>query len=99
MTLDTVAQLLVLLAVVDVVVTVFLVLKARENHEPALGERAIVSVILTIAAVLMAALSAAYLVDVELPSPVGTVLLVAGVTLISAPQLIWAALYWRGTFR
>lgn len=99
MSLDTVAALLILLAIVDVLVTVFLVRKARQYHEPALGERAIVSVILTTAAVLMAALSAAYLLDVILPSPVGMILLVAGVTLISAPQLIWAALYWRGTFQ
>jgi hypothetical protein len=97
--LDAIALLLILLAVADVHVTIFLVRKARQNHEPALGERAIVSVILTTAAVLMAALSAAYLIDLAFPTPVGTALLVAGVVLISAPQLIWAALYWRGTFQ
>jgi hypothetical protein len=98
-TLDTIAQLLILLAVVDIIVTGFLIVKARQYHEPALGERAIVSVVLTTAAVFMALLSAAYLVDVALPSPIATALLVAGVLLISAPQLIWTVLYWRGTFR
>ena len=99
MTIDMLAWLLILLAVVDLIVTVFLVSATRSVHEPALTERATASVILTSAALLWAILGVVYLLDITLVSPVGTMLLFGGLLLISLPQLIWFVAYWRGVFR
>jgi hypothetical protein len=97
MMLYALAWLLIVLAVADLAITVFLV--TRNVKEPAYQERATVSVILTFAAVLWAILGAAYLLDISLVSPTGTALLFGGLLLISAPQVIWFVAYWRGVFK
>jgi hypothetical protein len=97
MTFETLAWILIILAAADVGVTIFLV--TRDEDEPAFQERATVSVILTFAAVLWAILGALFLLNVTLPSPIPTMLLFAGLLLISAPQIIWFVAYLRGVFR
>ena len=97
--MEVLAVALILLAIGDIAITLLLVRIAHRLKEPALEERATASVILTFVAVIVAMLSAAYLVDATLPSLVGTGLLGFALLLVSFPQFVWAAAYWRGTFR
>jgi hypothetical protein len=93
------ATLLIVLAVFDVIVTAILVLAARRLKETALEERATASVVLTLAAVLVAILAGAYLGEFDLPTGTGTILLFGGLILISVPQLVWFVAYARGAFK
>ena len=96
MTFEMLAWMLIILAGADAAVTAFLV--TRDSREPAFRERATVSIILTVAAVLWSILAIGYLLDIPL-GVFGTALLFGGLLLISVPQLIWFVAYWRGAFR
>ena len=97
--IELVAWALVLLAIADWGATVSLVRAARRVHEAALRERAITSIILTLAATGAAVLSLAFLTHVRLPDGLGTIILAAVLMLISLPQLVWYAAYRQGRFR
>jgi len=90
--------LLVGLAIVDLVTTGTLVRAAIRDAEPALRERAIAAVILTVAAWLFAGLALAFILGIKLPDGVGTAALLAGLLIISLPQIVWWAAYRRGQF-
>jgi len=90
---------LILLAIGDIAVSLAMVRIALRMKEPALEERATASVILTFVAVIVAMLSAIYLLDMSVPSLVGTGLLGLALLLVSLPQFVWAVAYWLGTFR
>jgi hypothetical protein len=93
------ALLLILLAILDTIVTVLLVRAAQQVNEPALEERATASIVLTLAAICTAVLAAAYLGDFDLNRTTGTILLFAGLILISVPQLVWFVAYVKGAFK
>jgi len=99
MTLDDLARALIVLALGDIGVTVLLVRAAKAQPEAALQERAIASVILTFIAGIVAFMAAAYLLDLTLPGPLGTGMLAGALLLVSLPQMVWAVMYWHGTFR
>jgi hypothetical protein len=94
-----VSWLLIGLAVMDWVATVILVRAALRLHEPSLEERATTSVLLSIGASGVAMLAGAYLLGVSLPQWLSFLLLVAGLVILSAPQLVWLAAYKLGRFR
>lgn len=96
---DVIAWLLVVLAAVDVSVTVVLVRAARRLNEPALAERATISILLTIGGVALAILGAARLVELRLPPTLAFWLLIGVFVIVSLPQLVWFALYRLGRFR
>lgn len=93
------AAVLVLLSIGDIAITLLLVRVARQEDNPALEERATASVILTFVAALVAILATVYLLDVTLPTLVGTGILSLALLMVSLPQFIWALAYYRGTFR
>ena len=96
---DLVAVGLILLAFADLGCTWALVKAARRFPEPALRERAVVSLILTGAAMSVAVLSVFYLARIKLPDGVGVVAMVGALALISAPQIVWFLSYETGRFR
>mgnify|MGYP001575503927 FL=1 len=93
------AGVLVVLAVADIFVTRGLVRAARALNEPALTERALASVILTIVASAVAVLAAAFLLGVRIPVPWNSIILIGGFMLVSVPQIVWWVAYRRGRFR
>jgi len=90
---DDWARIYVVLALVDIVVTIVLVRAARREKEAALAERATVSVLLTLFAVATAVLSAAYLVDVPVPNGITSLIILGALAVISLPQILWYASY------
>jgi hypothetical protein len=98
-TLDDISRLLIALAVVDVVCTVVIVRGAYEHPNPALAERAVVSVILTMVATFAAILAAARLGAMVVPPDLATIMFVASFLFVSIPQAIWAVLFVTGRFR
>ena len=95
---EAIAWAFVLLAIADIGATVSLVRAARKEQVAALTERAIASILLTLAASCIAVLSIAFLVHVKLPVDIATVVFVGALVLISVPQLIWYGLYKSGRF-
>jgi hypothetical protein len=89
--------LLIVLAVIDWFVTATLRSVAAVVREPALQERADVSVLLSLAATIVAILAAFYLFEARFPF--SGVLLIASLAALSAPQLIWYVSFRRGRFR
>ena len=96
---DLVAVGLILLAFADLGCTWALVKAARRYPEPALRERAVVSLILTGAALSVAVLSVFYLARIKLPDGIGVIAMVLALALISAPQIVWYLSYRGGRFR
>ncbi len=99
MTLVHWSWLLVVLALIDWAATVTLVRASARSNEPALEERAIAAVILTFAASLIALLALAFILNFDVPSDVGTTMLIGSLLLLSAPQLVWVLAYELGQFR
>lgn len=99
MSIEVWAWALVLLAIADWGATVSLIRAARQVREPALRERAIISIILSLAASGAAGLSLAFLAHFKLPEGLGTAILITVLLAISLPQLIWYAAFRRGHFR
>jgi drug/metabolite transporter (DMT)-like permease len=97
--LDIAAWGLVLLAVADWGATVRLIAAALKVKGAALEERAMISVILSVAASIAAIMSLAYLAHFQWPPGVGTLLLLVALMLISLPQLLWYAAYRAGRFK
>lgn len=98
-TREQLAQLLIVLAIGDVLITAFLIQKAREVREAALTERAGTSLTATLAASCLAILSAAFLVGFVLPPALVTVLFIAPFVLLSIPNYVWAIAYVLRLFR
>jgi len=97
--LDIAAWGLVLLAIADWGATVRLVAAALSVKGAALEERATISVILSVAATIAAVMAIAFLAHFQWPDGVGTLLLIAALSMISLPQLLWYAAYRAGRFR
>lgn len=97
--LDVIAWLLIGLAVVDVGVTSVLVRAARRVREPALQERATISVVLTFGALCAAIMATARIFGIALMPWVTFSLFIAILVLVSLPQLVWYAMYRLGRFR
>ena len=93
-----VSWILVVLAVIDWIATVILIRAAFSVKAAALEERATASLILTIAASLIAGLALAYVFSFKLPDGVGTAALVGALLLLSLPQVVWVLAYERGKF-
>ena len=99
MDLDALSSLLIALAVFDWASTAVIYLAARKLHEPALDERASVSVILSLAATGAACLGAARLGFLTIPPGVGIFVLSLILILLSIPQLVWIVGLFTGKFR
>ena len=99
MILDVIAGLLILLALADWAWTAVILRAANHVNEPALTERAIVSVILSVIATGSAIMGAQRLDWLELPTVLGVVILVGGLVLVSAPQFIWGVGLVLGKFK
>lgn len=97
--MNAVAGLLIVFAVIDWIATAVLVSASRRLHEPALTERAVASVILSLSASGIAVLSGAFLAGVVLFPALRLTLLVGALVLLSVPQIVWLAAYLRGRFR
>jgi hypothetical protein len=80
------------------VFTVILVRAALRLREPSLQERATAAVILSTSATCIAIPSAAYLQKISLGG-FGTLILIAGLLLVSLPQIVWGVAYLAGRFR
>lgn len=96
---DIVSWLLILLAAIDVMVTTVLVRASRRLHEPALEERATVSMVLTFGGLSAAALGAAHLIGVDLPVELSIALFLTVLVVMSAPQLVWYVAFRLGRFQ
>lgn len=96
---DILSWLLIILAGMDVAVTIVLLRAARRLHEPALEERATVSIVLTLGGLSAAALGAAHLVGLDLPTELSVTMFVIVLVIMSAPQMVWYALYRLGRFK
>lgn len=90
---------LVLAAAGDIVFTLLMRRAARLSWNPALRERARVSVFLTSGAICFAILGAAFLSDVELPKPIGFGLFALAIVWYFVPQPAWYIAYRLGRFR
>ena len=99
MMLDLVAGLLIFLALADWAWTAVILRAADRVNEPALTERAIVSVVLSVIATGAALMGAQRLGFVELPSALAVTVLVGALVLVSAPQFIWGAGLVLGKFK
>jgi len=97
--LDDASRLLIALAAMDWVLTAMIYLAARRIAEPALTERAVASVILSIVASIAAFLGAARLGIVSLDNGTAVGLLVCALVLVSAPQVVWSLSLATGRFR
>lgn len=96
--LDLAALLLVLAPLPGWVFTAILVGAARRLSEPALRERALTAVLLSLSSTCVAIPSAAYLARLQLGA-LGTSILIGGLLLISLPQVVWGIAYLVGRFR
>jgi hypothetical protein len=85
------SRVLVILAVVGWISTVTIVRAARALPEGALVERALVAVVCSFAASLIAILASAFLLHVPLPPGSGFSLLVGACVLLNLPPILWAA--------
>ena len=99
MILDVIAGLLIFLALADWARTAVILRAANRVNEPALTERAIASVILSIIATSAAILGAHHLDLIEVPTAVSIGLLTGGLVLVSAPQFIWGVGLVLGKFK
>ena len=99
MSADDTARLLILGAGIDVIVTAILVWAARTEHNAALTERAIVSVILTAIALGAATLGFSRLGVVNVSNDLAIGILSAALLAVTLPQVIWFALWLAGRFR
>jgi hypothetical protein len=99
MTMAHWSWVLILLALVDWISTIVLIRAAHQLDEPSLNERAVAATVLTVAATLVAVLALAFIVSFDFPDGVGTAILVAGLLLVSTPQVVWVIAYRRGQFR
>lgn len=93
------ARLLILAAGVDVIVTAILVWAARTESNPALTERAVVSVILTVIALGAAYLGFARLGVVNVSNDLAIGILSAALLAVTLPQVVWFVLWLAGRFR
>lgn len=98
MTIDDLARLLVVAAVVNVGLTLVLVVAAIRHDWAALRERAAVAVILAVVAVGAAVLGLVRLRIVELPNGAALGLLAVGLLLVSLPSVIWFVVLITGGF-
>lgn len=96
--LDVVSAVLILLGIINVIATVILVHGAWVHRWPALVERAVVAVVLTIAGACIAGLAFARLDHVLVPHDVATFFLVLPFVLMSLPAVIWLTVYMLGRF-
>ena len=99
MSLDTLSVVLIALAIGDWCCTAIIYLIAHRLSEPALDERAVTSLILSVIATVGAILGATRLGFVALPSGGAVVLLSLALVLVSLPQFIWAVGALAGKFR
>lgn len=90
--------LLIALLIVDWAAVVILVRAARQTHEASLKERASGALILTIGASCGAVLALNYLDVIDVPRDAIGLLFVLPFILLSVPQMVWLAMYWRGKF-
>lgn len=96
---DLLAYMFIALAIGDVLITWRLLVAARRVKEPALAERASVSIILTCAAGTIAGLSIAHLTGRTMDGPLPNFMLTLGLFLISLPQYVWYIAYRLGRFQ
>lgn len=99
MSLDDVSRLLMFLAACDWIFTAMIYIAARQMKEPALTERATVSVILSLVATIAAVLGAARLGFVMLPPGWAVACLALGLVLVSVPQFVWVIGLALGRFK
>ena len=96
---DVISWALIALCIVDWFATVILVRAALRIKEAALEERAAVSVLLSIGASAASVIALGHILGYDLPAGWAFVLLAAGLTVLSVPQLIWVVAFLGGRFR
>jgi hypothetical protein len=84
------SRVLIVLAIAGWISTVTIVRAARRLPEGALVERAVVAVVCSFAASLIAILASAFLLHVPLPPGSGFSLLVGACVMLNLPPLVWA---------
>ncbi len=95
---DVLSIALIVLAALDLAVTVVLVRGALRLKYVALEERATVSTVLSLMALGLAALGAARLLHVTVSPDLTTIIIVLVFLGISVPQLVWGWAYLTGRF-
>ena len=98
MTLDDLARLLIVAAIVNIGLTSVLVYAAVRHEWAALRERAAVAVILAVVAVGAAALGLVRLNIIDLPDGQAVGLIAVGLLLVSLPSVIWFVVLITGGF-
>lgn len=92
------ARLLVVLAVLDWGVALYLVAAAWKHRWAALIDRALTAVILAASATIAAILGLNRVVPLGLPPDVAILLLVVAIVLVSVPAVLWLYAYLAGKF-
>jgi hypothetical protein len=96
--MDTLAVVLIALAIANVGSTTILVLAAARHRWPALEERATVAVVLAVIAAGAATLGLVRLRILDLSSEASVAVLAVGLVLVSVPSIVWLAAFLTGRF-
>ena len=96
--LDAVSAALIVLGILNVIATLVLLDGARRHRWPALVERALMAVLLTVAGASIAVLAFARLDHLAIDRGVATVFLIVPFIMLSIPNIVWLVAYMLGKF-